>query len=68
MRVKDAFKKIQSLKQDKVWYQSVIQNNLYHVDSEPIMNAIKQLNKEIARLEELIYNQELDDSYDQNEG
>lgn len=65
MKVKDAFEKINQLKMDKIWYQCIIKSNPYHVDFTDIKAAIKRLDKEIDRLEELVYNMELDDSYEE---
>lgn len=60
MKVKDAFKKLEQLKMDKIWYQCIIEGNPYHVDFDDIRKAIKDINREVYRIEELIYNQELD--------
>lgn len=66
MTVKEAFEIVNTLKADLKLTIAFIGNNPYHGNYEEARRDIKILSKEIERLEELIYNQELDDSYDQN--
>ena len=65
MKVKDVFEKIANLRMDKIWYQCIIKGNPYHVEFEDIRRAIKEIDREVVRLEELVYNMELDDSYEE---
>lgn len=66
MTVGDAFDLIDKLRDEKVAHQNAIGDNIYHANYETHLFAIKKLNRKIEDLEELVYNQELDDSYDQN--
>lgn len=64
MKVSDAFKLISELKKCISTRQAIIKPSPYHADFETHRESIKNFKKEIERLEELVYNMELSDSYD----
>ena len=64
MKVKDAFKIIQDLKMDRDYRKTIIAENPYHADYAHHRQMIKKHKVEIERISELVYNMELQDSYD----
>jgi len=65
MTVADAFQVIADLKIEYEMYKGHIAKP-NHASLESAHNAMKEIRKRIKILKESIYNQELDDSYDQN--
>ena len=66
MKVKEAFEKLRVIREDIKLMEASIADNPFHSFFEDVRRQLKRLRKDAERLEELIYNQELDDSYDQN--
>ena len=64
MKVSDAMTLIRTLKTERDNRMSLIQGNPYHADFQHHRDVIKELKNEIERIEELVYNMELEDSYD----
>ena len=64
MKVKQAFEIIATLKAEKEGRQHIVMGNPYHADFRHQRKIIIDIIDEIYRIEELIHNMELDDSYD----
>lgn len=65
MKVKDAFEIIDTLRAEKEGRQHIIVSNPYHADFAHQRQIILDIIKEIERIEELVHNMELEDSYDE---
>jgi len=66
MKVAEAFDILVSLKELKIHHRLIIKDNYQHCNFDHHAKIIKKLNKEIEILTECIYNQEMDDSYEQD--
>ena len=64
--VGDAFEMLKNLRTKKEITQNILKTNPYHSEFSSHLILVKKINKEIYRLEELVHNQELDDSYEVN--
>ena len=67
MKVRDAMDLITMLKTEKASRQSYIVGNVYHAEYEDHLDSIRRLSADIQTLQELIYNMELEDSYNDGE-
>ena len=65
MKVKDAFEIIATLKAEKEGRQHIIMGNPYHADFKHQRQIIINIIDEIYRINELVENMELEDSYDE---
>lgn len=64
MKIRDAMELLTIIKNDKIHIQGLVDGNPYHPDRKHYLELIQNYNREIYRVEELIYNCELEDSYD----
>ena len=65
MTVREAFEIINQLRFELEMYRTLIGQDPYHSDFDLARRKMKEIKKEIFRLEELIYNQELEDQVDE---
>ena len=65
MKVRDAFIIIRQLRINRDNYTSLIQDKPFHSDYKEHCLTVRKHDQEIARLEELVHNMELEDSYDE---
>lgn len=64
MKIREALELLTTIKNDKILIQGLVDENPYHSGREHYLEQIRAYNKEIYRIDELIQNCELDDSYD----
>ena len=67
MKIRDALLLIQTLRNDKKLIQALCHENPYGTEHTHYLGQIKAYNKEIYRIDELIQNCELDDSYSKDD-
>lgn len=67
MLVKDAMSIIRTLKDLIERHKGLVDGNPYHSFYADHVSAIKLMTGEVQRIEELVYNMELDDSHDSYE-